>query len=260
MFKKTTRRQVVEEEVTEEVTSANNSFFETYIKPGRRERMKYEYNRLQSLGSGWLFPHHLDINIAQRLVKSGFCGSWCTVYTECFSCELRKAWSFWLEEGPDPETVHRELRPDCEFVTSQSDNVPIREQMKYERHRLDSFNSGWVNKYPLELSVAQRLARAGFYHQWFGHTKCFSCELHKNSSFWEEAHDAETVHREESPDCKFTTGQSDNVPTDNELQDNSKTSTDTSYQGVKVINPSKIKRSSDQITIKPSYNIQQVAP
>ena len=106
-----------------------------------------------------------------------------------------------------------------------------RERMRYEQNRLDSFELWWLDVYQLDVSVAQRLARAGFYYTFTVDTECFSCELSKDSSFWEEGHDPETVHREESPNCKFITGHSDNVPIDNELQENGKTSTETSDPG-----------------------------
>ena len=89
-----------------------------------------------------------------------------------------------------------------------------RERMKYEENRLDSFDSWRLEKYQLYVSVAQRLAKAGFYRWRLDYTKCFSCELRKLPSFWEKGHDPETVHREESPNCKFITGQSFNVSID----------------------------------------------
>ena len=69
----------------------------------------------------------------------------------------------------------------------------------------------WLNQLDTE-----RLAKAGFYYEGFYHmsggkTVCFSCGLWKYSSFWQEGHDPETVHQEESPNCLFVTGQSDNV-------------------------------------------------
>ena len=116
-------------------------------------------------------------------------------------------------EGQDPETVHHEESPNCEFITGQSDNVSIAEQMRYEQNRLDSFPS-WLFNHWFEVSVAQRLAKAGFYHWGLGDIKCFSCGLYKPMTFWLEGHDPETVHRRESPDCKFINGKSDNVPKD----------------------------------------------
>ena len=85
-----------------------------------------------------------------------------------------------------------------------------RERMNFERNRLDSFPSWWSDEYQLDVSVAQRLAKAGFCCS-FGSIKCFSCGLWKDPTFWKQ-HDPETVHREERPNCKFVTGQSDNVP------------------------------------------------
>ena len=162
----------------------------------------------------------MDVSVAQRLAKAGFYYRFDN--TKCFSCGLLKPSFFW-REGHDPETVHRRESPDCEFIKGQSDNVPIDGGMRYEQNRLDSFPSWW-----LDVSVAQRLAKAGFYYWGKGNTECFSCGLRRYFSFWLDGHDPETVHRQLSPDCKFITGQSDNVPIDNKLQENSKTSTDAS--------------------------------
>ena len=103
--------------------------------------------------------------------------------------------------------------------------------MKSEQNRLNSFNSWWLEENQLDVSDVQRFAKAGFYLR-LSYTACFSCGLSKDLSFWREGHDPETVHREESPDCKFITGQSDNVPVDIKLQENSKTSSDTSVPRV----------------------------
>ena len=174
----------------------------------KREGMKYEQNRLESFPSWWL-----DVSVTQRLTKAGF--YYRLGDTQCFSCGLRKHVFFW-EDGLDPETVHREESPYCKFITGHSGNVPIESWMKYEENRLDSFDSSWLVYYQLDVSVAERLAKAGFYKLSIN-TVCFSCGLCKRLSFWQEGHDPETVHREESPDCKFITGQSGNVPIDNEL-------------------------------------------
>ena len=176
--------------------------------------MRYEQKRLDSFTS-----RSLDVSVAQRLAKAGF---YCSVVgkSECFSCGLWKDLKFW-EEGRDPETVHHELSPDCEFIKGQSDNVLIERWMRYEQKRLDTFDSMSLIRYHrLGISVRQRLAKAGFYHWGFANTECFSCGLCKDLYFWEEGRDPETVHRALSPDCKFIKGQSDNVPIDNELQDN----------------------------------------
>ena len=93
-----------------------------------------------------------------------------------------------------------------------------RERMRYEQNRLDSF-SPWLNYYHLDVSVIQRLAKAGFY-QFRINTQCFSCGLSKPVYFWYKVYDPETVHREESPDCKFITGQSDNLPIYPQQQNN----------------------------------------
>ena len=104
-----TRRRVVEEEVTE-VINSNDA-----------KGMKYEKNRLKSLSSWWLNYYQLDAGVAKRLAKAGF---YCTLGgTLCFSCGLSKSLSFW-KQGYHPEMVHREERPDCEFLNGQSDNVP----------------------------------------------------------------------------------------------------------------------------------------
>ena len=218
-----TRRRVVEEEVTEVVSY--NKIREAVIKQQRekhekrkreereqRERMKSEWNRLDSFDPWWLGLCQLDVSVAQRLARAGFY-HW-GGGTECFSCGLCKSSSFW-KEGHDPETVHREESPDCEFITGQSDNVPIETWMKYEQNRLDSFPS-------VKSSVVQHLAKAGFYYRYCGDTECFSCGLHRPSSFWWEGHDPETVHREESPNCKFITGQSENVQIYSQQQNNIK--------------------------------------
>ena len=222
-----TRRRVVEEEVTEVVS--DDSIVAKLKEIERLEReergTKYEQKRLHSFPSQWLDRYRLDFSDAQRLAKAGFY-RWRGT-TECFSCGLSKPRSFW-RRGHDPETVHREESPTCKFITGQSDNVPIEKSMKYEQNRLDSFDSWWLDKYQLDISVAQRLAKAGFYYWGLGDTKCFSCGLSRFLTFWKEGHNPETVHRRESPNCKFITGQSDNVPIDNELQENTKTSTETS--------------------------------
>ena len=207
----TTKRRIVEEEVTE-VVSVDNMLdnlmkhrreereVQERLEQQERERMRHENNRLVSFPSYWLD--------SQCLAKAGF--YYYNHDTTCFSCELWKPESFW-DERHDPEAVHREARPNCKFVTGQSDNVTIekeREQMKYEKNRLDSFPPGL---FPHQL--AQRLVKAGFYYSMYlCGTKCFSCGLWKHWSFWEEGHDPETVHREASPDCEFINGQSDNVP------------------------------------------------
>ena len=100
-----------------------------------------------------------------------------------------------------------------------------RERMKFERTRMESFPSWWLDIYHLDVSVVERLAEAGFYctYPWnLGNTECFSCRLSKHWSFWREGHDPETVHREDSPDCKFITGQSNNVPIYPQQQNNIK--------------------------------------
>ena len=50
-----------------------------------------------------------------------------------------------------------------------------RERMKSEQNRLNSFTSR-----SFDVSVAQRLTKAGFYCCGFGFTQCFSCRLPKH--------------------------------------------------------------------------------
>ena len=84
-----------------------------------------------------------------------------------------------------------------------------RNRMKYERKRRHSFDPMWLKLCQLDVGVAQRLAKAGFYCD-DGYTWCFSCGLCKPLYFWLKVRRSpETVHREESPGCKFITGQSD---------------------------------------------------
>ena len=64
----------------------------------------------------------------------------------------------------------------------------------------------------------QSLARAGFYRTVSGGTECFSCGMWKYSSYWQEGHDPDAVHRKERPNCLFVNGLSDNVPISNEEQ------------------------------------------
>ena len=97
-----------------------------------------------------------------------------------------------------------------------------RERMKYEQNRLNSFHIWWLRNYQLDVSVKQHLAKAGFYRSSWGRTACFSCGLSKDVTFWWEGHDPETVHHEESPDCRFITGQSENVPIYPQQQNNIK--------------------------------------
>ena len=114
-----TRRRVVEEEVTEVIDHTNDA-----------QGMKYEKNRLKSLSSWWLNYYQLDAGVAKRLAKAGF---YCTLGgTLCFSCGLSKSLSFW-KQGYHPEMVHREERPDCEFLNGQSDNVPNKPQNNFKR-------------------------------------------------------------------------------------------------------------------------------
>ena len=175
--------------------------------------MNYEENRLDSFDSLRLTIIPFDFVVSLRLTKAGFYYLGLG-HTECFWCGLYKQFSFW-EEGHDPETVHREESLNCEFVTGQSGNVPIVRWMRYEQYWLRSFPPWWLEDNQLDASDRQHLAKAGFYRTIGDDTKCFSCGLYKCVTFWLEGHDPETVHRELSPNCKFITGQSDNVPINN---------------------------------------------
>ena len=95
----------------------------------------------------------------------------------------------------------------------------LRQRMKYERERRRSFDlQSWLYPSRLDLTVAQLLAKNGFYNcgkiEFSFSTACFSCGLQRPAFFWQEGNDPERVHREESPDCLFINGQSDNVPID----------------------------------------------
>ena len=86
-------------------------------------------------------------------------------------------------------------------------------------NRLDSFRFYWPNSHKMDISVAQCLARAGFYlTRHTSSTVCFSCGLRGPLAFWLKGHDPETVHLHESPNCKFI--QSDNVPIENKNLNN----------------------------------------
>ena len=87
----------------------------------------------------------------------------------------------------------------------------LREMMRFEKNRLDSFPSQWLN-HQLDVNVVKCLAKAGFYYKPIGGTQCFSCGWHKPVSFWQEEHDPEEVHSKRRPNCKFVQGQSQNVP------------------------------------------------
>ena len=185
----TRERRVVEEEVTQVITSTNSD-------DNRKKWMKREENRLESFKLRYYNQPQFDVSLAQRLARAGFYRpeSDCT---ECFSCGLRKKVGFWLR-GNDPETVHNELRPNCEFIKQL-----LRELMKYEQKRLYSFASSFLKDDQLDNAS---LARAGFYYSGHG-TKCFSCGMWKPLSVWQSGYDPMTVHRKLRPDCKFLTGQ-----------------------------------------------------
>ena len=125
MLMRTRRRRVVEEETA--VVSLDISLCTLLkgIEQQEREPMKYEQNRLDSFDLSWIDYHHFDVSVAQRLARAGFYRRF--DITECFSCRLLKPPDFWKEDH-DPETVHGRERPNCEFITGQSDNVPIRNE------------------------------------------------------------------------------------------------------------------------------------
>ena len=186
----TRRRRIVEEEVTQVITNTNSD-------DNWKKWMEYEENRLDSFKLWHTTQPHLDVNLVQRLARAGFYRSH-GLYTECFSCGLRKDVAFWLGDK-DLEKVHSELRPNCDFVKQLG---KMREQMKY------SLSSWWLKDYQLDASVTARLARAGFFYSRNG-TECFSCRMWKPLSFWQNGHDPMMVHRKLRPDCKFLTGQSE---------------------------------------------------
>ena len=191
MFVTRTRR-VVEEEVTQVITDTNSD-------ANQKKWMQWEENRLDSLSS-WSNQPHLNV---QDLARAGFYRPW-GHYTECFSCGLRTDMAFWLGDK-DPETVHSELRPNCEFVKQLRD---LSEAMKYEQNRLDTFASWRLKDYQFDATLEQRLARAGFYYNGYG-TECFSCRMWKPLSVWQKGYDPMMVHRKHRPDCRFLTGQSE---------------------------------------------------
>ena len=94
----------------------------------------------------------------------------------------------------------------------QDFSLTLRELMRFEKNRLDSFPSQWLNHHQLDVHVVKHLAKAGFYYKPIGGTQCFSCGWHKPLSFWQEGHDPEEVHSKRRPNCKFVQGQSQNVP------------------------------------------------
>ena len=102
-----------------------------------------------------------------------------------------------------------------------------KERMKFERNRLRSFDPWWLNNYHLDGSVAQRLAKAGFFC-YGAYPECFSCGLRKDPEFWKDGCNPEIFHSEESPKCKFLNGKSDNVPLGTETQNNLKSKNESS--------------------------------
>ena len=92
------------------------------------------------------------------------------------------------------------------FINVKEYQKQMREKMKYEQNRLNSFLAHSIWHIGPDK---RRLAKAGLYCDHNGNTKCFSCGLFKRMSFWEEE-DPETVHRVLKPNCKFIKG--DNVP------------------------------------------------
>ena len=119
-----------------------------------------------------------------------------------------------------------------------STNTNDAQGMKYEKNRLKSLSSWWLNYYQLDAGVAKRLAKAGFYCT-LGGTLCFSCGLSKSLSFWKQGYHPEMVHWEERPDCKFLNGQSNDVP--NKLQNNFKRPNEMTPGKTKNSKPKKMK-------------------
>ena len=85
-------------------------------------------------------------------------------------------------------------------------------RMRYEKRRLDSFEPCWLDRHQLDVIASQRLSRNGFYRTVSGGTVCFSCGLWKHADFWQNGYNPVTVHRKDSPNCKFVNGLSKNVP------------------------------------------------
>ena len=115
------------EEVTSIQTSGRVAKAFEYLEIRMNEpigRMKYEENRLDSFCSYWPNFHQTDVSVAQRLVRAGFYLTGGTRSTVCFSCGLRGPLAYWLQ-GHDPETVHHEKSPNCQFINGQRDNVAI---------------------------------------------------------------------------------------------------------------------------------------
>ena len=102
-----------------------------------------------------------------------------------------------------------------EVITDSNNNGTRREQMRYEKNRLETFPSWLCDCYQVNT---QHLAKAGLYHTVSGGTECFSCGMWKYSSYWQEGHDPDAVHCKERPNCLFVKGLSDNVPISNEEQ------------------------------------------
>ena len=89
--------------------------------------MKYEQSRRDSFPLWWFYRHQIPISFEWRLTAAGFYwyGSKSLGgYTRCFSSGLDIPPYFW-EKGHDPDTVHRERRPNCNFVKGKSNNVPL---------------------------------------------------------------------------------------------------------------------------------------
>ena len=98
-------------------------------------------------------------------------------------------------------------------------HLTLRELMRSEKNRLDSFPSRWLGNQQLDINVVQTLAKAGFYYKPIGGTQCFSCGWCKPVSFWLEGHDPEAVHRSRRPNCEFLQGRSSNAPVDKDNND-----------------------------------------
>ena len=86
------------------------------------------------------------------------------------------------------------------------------EHMKCEQLRFNSFKHRPYETYKGVWPT--QLAKAGFYFDPItNETVCYWCKLRIHASTWEKGINPKTVHRTESPDCEYITGQcKENVP------------------------------------------------
>ena len=90
-----------------------------------------------------------------------------------------------------------------EFIDVKEREKQIREKMRYERNRLNSFPVHWL----YWIGLRQRFAKAGFYYDSNDNIRCYSCGLIEP---WRGGHDLERIHRTKRPNCDFFKG--DNIP------------------------------------------------